>query len=318
MKQTESNRRHVVQNTVKELDEKVDACRATDEDRDTRIQLLQEWDDLERVEAMDLAQDVSVTFPSLSNGSVLSFDDANSLECMITVEEIKTAVWDCNCNKASGPDGFTFLFVKTYWDLIKDNVASTSILINGSPSSEFSLKRGLRQGDPIPLFLFILVMEGLHLALKEAVQTNLIRGATVGLQININKSNIYGIGVSPKEVYGQESLGDLTIFTLAVLYQKIEFVMTFGLGIGVDKIWEVTTMKLWFRYCLTLVEDNKSDNSISHPPGFTPVNVEDSKHRDRQEGSASFKSRTSEFCSRVWWRIAQDVDDNPSPVRTAI
>ncbi|GJS26789.1 RNA-directed DNA polymerase, eukaryota, reverse transcriptase zinc-binding domain protein [Tanacetum coccineum] len=208
--------RHVVQNTVKELDEKVDACRATDEDRDTRIQLLQEWDDLERVEAMDLVQKERIKwdvegdenfkfFHGLinqrsRNGSVLSFDDANSLECMITVEEIKTAVWDCNCNKASGPDGFTFLFVKTYWDLIKDNVASTSILINGSPSSEFSLKRGLRQGDPIPLFLFILVMEGLHLALKEAVQTNLIRGATVGLQININKSNIYGIGVSPKEV----------------------------------------------------------------------------------------------------------------------
>ncbi|GKB34907.1 hypothetical protein Tco_0879849 [Tanacetum coccineum] len=58
------------------------------------------------------------------------------------------------------------------------------------------------------------------------------------------------------------------------------------------------------------VEDNKSDNSISHPPGFTPVNVEDSKHRDRQEGSASSKSRTSEFCSRVV-EEAQAVDDNP-------
>ncbi|GJV86536.1 RNA-directed DNA polymerase, eukaryota [Tanacetum coccineum] len=65
------------------------------------------------------------------------------------------------------------------------------------------------------------------------------------------------------------------------------------------------------------VEDNKSDNSISHPPGFTPVNVEDSKHRDRQEGSASSKSRTSEFCSRVV-EEAQAVDDNPSPVPNAI
>ncbi|GJX89492.1 RNA-directed DNA polymerase, eukaryota, partial [Tanacetum coccineum] len=56
---------------------------------------------------------------------------------------------------------------------------------------------------------------------------------------------------------------------------------------------------------------------ISHPPGFTPVNVEDSKHRDRQEGSASSKSRTSEFCSRVV-EEAQAVDDNPSPVPNAI
>ncbi|GJX53244.1 RNA-directed DNA polymerase, eukaryota, reverse transcriptase zinc-binding domain protein [Tanacetum coccineum] len=65
------------------------------------------------------------------------------------------------------------------------------------------------------------------------------------------------------------------------------------------------------------VEDNKSDNSISHPPGFTHVNVEDSKHRDRQEGSASSKSRTSEFCSRVV-EEAQAVDDNPSPIPNAI
>ena len=58
--------------------------------------------------------------------------------------------------------------------------AKSSVLINGSPSSEFSIKRGLRQGDPLSPFLFIIIMEGLHLALKDAVQSCLVRGTKVG------------------------------------------------------------------------------------------------------------------------------------------
>ncbi|GKA37476.1 RNA-directed DNA polymerase, eukaryota, reverse transcriptase zinc-binding domain protein [Tanacetum coccineum] len=54
--------------------------------------------------------------------------------------------------------------------------ARTSILVNGSPTLEFSLGRGLRQGDPLSPFLFILVMEGLHLAFQEATQMHLIKG----------------------------------------------------------------------------------------------------------------------------------------------
>ncbi|GJZ70972.1 RNA-directed DNA polymerase, eukaryota, reverse transcriptase zinc-binding domain protein, partial [Tanacetum coccineum] len=58
--------------------------------------------------------------------------------------------------------------------------SKTSILVNGSPTFEFSIKRGLRQGNPISPFLFILVMEGLHVALSNAVQSGLIHGVKFG------------------------------------------------------------------------------------------------------------------------------------------
>ena len=44
----------------------------------------------------------------------------------------------------------------------------SSILINGSPTVEFKLDRGLRQGDPLSPFLFTLIMEGLSLAIKKS------------------------------------------------------------------------------------------------------------------------------------------------------
>ncbi|XP_071736111.1 secreted RxLR effector protein 78-like [Rutidosis leptorrhynchoides] len=62
--------------------------------------------------------------------------------------------------------------------------ASISVLINGSPTKEFKLGRGVRQGDPLSPFLFIIAAEGLNWLTKLAVAKGLYNGVEIGNEKN--------------------------------------------------------------------------------------------------------------------------------------
>ncbi|GKE68056.1 putative RNA-directed DNA polymerase, eukaryota, reverse transcriptase zinc-binding domain protein [Tanacetum coccineum] len=297
--------------------------------------------------------DSHISFPSFVPVHRLNKSDRDFLKDMVFMDEIKMVVWDCGSHKAPGLDGYSFMFIKKFWDLLKHDIhrslilcsskitdlflllvsttkflanrlskvidsiispeqsafilgrkiidgplilskvidwykkrnkklmlfkvdfekafdsiswryldyvldklgfgirwcnwinnglmlARTSTLINGNPSSEFSLKRGLIQGDPLSPFLFIIAMEGLHMALNDGIDANMFHGVkigsnihlsylfyaddviilskwnqsdmeniirilnifyiTFGLKINIHKSNVFGVGVSSSEI----------------------------------------------------------------------------------------------------------------------
>ena len=55
-----------------------------------------------------------------------------------------------------------------------------SVLVNESPTKEFKPSRGLRQGDPLAPFLFIVVVEGLVGLVRQAVKENLFSGLKIG------------------------------------------------------------------------------------------------------------------------------------------
>ena len=133
--------------------------------------------------------------------------------------------------------GFSSLWCN--WILEMLSSATVSVLVNGSPSREFHMFRGLRQGDPLSPFLFVLAMEGLHVALTRAQIANTFRGINIGgitishllyvddvvlltewshdnalsifrilrcfflasgLKINILKSKVYGVGVTTNQI----------------------------------------------------------------------------------------------------------------------
>ncbi|GJW76620.1 RNA-directed DNA polymerase, eukaryota [Tanacetum coccineum] len=52
----------------------------------------------------------------------LSNDQREDLECMVTMEEVKKAVWDCGIDKSPGPDGFSFGFYRHFWSIIDKEV----------------------------------------------------------------------------------------------------------------------------------------------------------------------------------------------------
>ncbi|GKF41330.1 RNA-directed DNA polymerase, eukaryota, partial [Tanacetum coccineum] len=212
-----------------------------------------------------------------------------TLECMVSKEEVKRAVWDCETDKSPGPDGFTFGFYRHFWSIIENDVfeaiksiykiiakiltnrlvgvlgdivnevqsafiserqildgpfilneimqwcrrrkkqslifkvdfekaydsvrwdflddilvkfgfgfkwrgwiqnclnsSKGSILINGSPTEEFKFYKCLKQGDPLSPFLFILVMESLHISFQRVVDVGMFTGIKLSSSLNIS------------------------------------------------------------------------------------------------------------------------------------
>ncbi|GJS03117.1 putative RNA-directed DNA polymerase, eukaryota, reverse transcriptase zinc-binding domain protein [Tanacetum coccineum] len=117
-----------------------------------------------------------------------------------------------------------------------------SILVNGSPTSKFPFYCGLKQGDPLAPFLFILIMESLHISVSKAIDVGVFKGLSIqgsdpishlfyaddvifvrewsevnlvnlvrilncfylasGLKINLHKSQVLGVGV-PRVIVDQ-------------------------------------------------------------------------------------------------------------------
>jgi hypothetical protein len=73
----------------------------------------------------------------------------------------------------------------TDWIMSCVTSATFVVLINGEATSFFKSERGLRQGCPLSLYLFIMIMEGLSLLLTKNVSDHQISGIKVSKFINL-------------------------------------------------------------------------------------------------------------------------------------
>ncbi|XP_071740790.1 uncharacterized mitochondrial protein AtMg01250-like [Rutidosis leptorrhynchoides] len=67
------------------------------------------------------------------------------------------------------------------WILACLKSASISILVNGSPTNEFTIERGVRKEDSLSPFLFIIAAEGLNYLTKKEVEEGLFKGVHIGV-----------------------------------------------------------------------------------------------------------------------------------------
>ncbi|XP_026451504.1 uncharacterized protein LOC113351785 [Papaver somniferum] len=146
---------------------------------------------------------ISTTSMPLLNQQILqlfspciSNEENDSLIRLPDAHEIKDVVFNIRPWASPGNDGFQAGFYQHCWDtinnemgfhsdwlsLIEQCVSTTniSLLINGSPSSTFSLTRGIRQGDPLSPYLFLFIIE----AFSRLLQRNVDAGLIQGLKIN--------------------------------------------------------------------------------------------------------------------------------------
>nr|GEV17373.1 RNA-directed DNA polymerase, eukaryota, reverse transcriptase zinc-binding domain protein [Tanacetum cinerariifolium] len=63
---------------------------------------------------------IDMNFPNF-----ITIDQQMDLECAVSKEELKRAVWECGTDKSPGPDGFSFGFYRQFWSSIENDVFAT-------------------------------------------------------------------------------------------------------------------------------------------------------------------------------------------------
>ncbi|GJV87309.1 hypothetical protein Tco_1531247 [Tanacetum coccineum] len=107
-----------------------------------------------------------VSFTFMLPANWLSIHDRDSLEVMVSLDEIKMAVWDCGSQKAPDPNGYSFMFIKRFWELLKHDIHTfVDLELNGVLGLKLGLYMTFHDGLAANMFHGVKVgTPGIHLS----------------------------------------------------------------------------------------------------------------------------------------------------------
>jgi len=122
--------------------------------------------------------------------------------------------------------GFDYSWIKWVMELV--TTTNRSILLNVSPSKTFKPTRGLRQGDPLSPFLFILMLKGLGREIRATKEEGRIQGPRLTQG---------GDSVTHQQFVDDDMLQGTPIVKEAREFKKIlsEFSMAAGIEVSLTK-----------------------------------------------------------------------------------
>ncbi|GKA35226.1 RNA-directed DNA polymerase, eukaryota [Tanacetum coccineum] len=158
------------------------------------------------------------------------------------------------------------------------NSSMASILVNGSLTSEFHFHRGLKHGDPLAPYLFILIMESLHLSFSRVIDAGIFNGIRIDSSLMLSHL-FYADDAVFIEEWSQGNLkGIIHILRCFSLLSglSINLRQSYLLGVGIPSscVHEAATsigcsvMQVPFKYLGVMVGGNMSlvkawDNTIN-------------------------------------------------------
>ena len=135
--------------------------------------------------------------------------------------------------------GFPTLWRKWINECIR--TATASVLVNGSPTDEFSLGRELRQGDPLSSFLFLLAAEGFHVLMESLKVNDLFVGYKVGRRDVTVVSHLQFVDdtliLGVKSWANIRSMRAILLLFEALSGLKVNFSKSHLVGVNVTSLW---------------------------------------------------------------------------------
>ncbi|XP_076931961.1 uncharacterized protein LOC143597314 [Bidens hawaiensis] len=183
--------------------------------------------------------------PRLCNNNfiILSVEESLWLERPFSMEEVKDAVWACGNDKSPGPDGFTFKFIRHFWEVMgKDffdfvkEFERIGFLENGCNSSFISLIP--KKKDPIAISDYRPInLIGCDWNVRDTINlARLLRcfHLSSGLKVNFGKSKVFRVGVTDHEVGSMAEIIHCGSTSLPVTFLGLPI----GANMGLSRHWD--------------------------------------------------------------------------------